>query len=150
VSFGSALYMSMVERMLGRVGERRMKRVSTNEGKRRKMKREIETEGRPQSAKYFHFVSIWLLSGILLTGQSRISRIDSSTIPVTALFSSSTVKHFMGPILHGFRNLHQLRKFIDSVCHSRVGICDIILHDYTNALFAYIIYFQAGRYGQVE
>jgi hypothetical protein len=54
------------------------------------------------------------------------------------------------PFVDGFRNLHQVREFKDSVCHSRVGLRDDVLHDYTNALFAYIIYFQAGRNGHVK
>jgi len=66
-----------------------MKRVrETEKGERRE--RAIETERRSQSPKYFHFVSIWQPSGILMTGQSRwISRVESYTICVTAQFSSS-------------------------------------------------------------
>jgi hypothetical protein len=48
--------MIMVEWMLGRVGERRMKRVRETE---KDEERERETEGRPQSAKYFQFVPVW-------------------------------------------------------------------------------------------
>jgi hypothetical protein len=66
-----------------------MKTVSENE---KDEAWERETEGWPQSAKYFNFVSIWQTSGILMTGQSRwISRVERSTILVTALFLSSTV-----------------------------------------------------------
>jgi hypothetical protein len=69
------LYIRRVEWMLGRVGERRMKRVKKTE-----KYEERERQGRPQSDKYFLFVSIWQPYGILMTGQSRrISRVEIST-----------------------------------------------------------------------
>jgi len=45
-------------------------------------------------------------------------------------------KHFTDPIVDDFRNLHQLWKFKDRVCHSRVESSHGCLHD---ILFAYII-----------
>jgi hypothetical protein len=55
---------------------------------------ERERYWRSQSVQYFHFVSIWLPLGSVTTGQSQwISRIDRSTIPVMALFSSSVPTH---------------------------------------------------------
>jgi hypothetical protein len=59
---------------------------SKENGERRKeMKREVN----PQSTKYFHFVSIWLPSWIVMTDQSpSISRADRSAILVMALFYS--------------------------------------------------------------
>jgi hypothetical protein len=43
-----------------------------------------------QSTEYIHFLSSWLPLEKVMTGQSqRISSINRSTIPVTALFSST-------------------------------------------------------------
>jgi hypothetical protein len=56
--------------------------------------------GWSQSAQYFHFVSIWLPSGIVMTGHSWwISHFDMSTIPMTAVFSSSANDAFIQFIL---------------------------------------------------
>jgi hypothetical protein len=55
---------------------------------------EKEGEIRAQYFQFFQcFVHLYLSMGKVMTGQSRwISRIDRSTIPVTALFSSSALK----------------------------------------------------------
>ena len=77
------MYMNMVEWMLGRVGERRMDKVKKTE-KDEEREREIEKR------QIFPFVPIWQPFSILMTGQSRwFSRVENSTIPLTALFSSS-------------------------------------------------------------